>query len=319
MAMTGSRPLWRLAAKPAVTMYGVCLLLWIIAGIALPGFASFGHLRYMLELSSILGIVAAGQTIVVITGGIDLSVGAMITFAAVLGPTITLAVKDDGALSIPLMLLLLSAVGAINGAAISWLRIHPMIMTLATATIMTGIMLLVSGGTAVSVTSPIVTWLANGHIAGVSISIIVWMLIALVASFLLRRTVLGLWIYAVGASPRASELSAVNHRLVYLAVYAISGFTAGLTGVLLSGVTMQGYIGMGDPYLLMSVAAVVVGGTSILGGQGSYAGTIAGSILLTTLTSLITVINISAGGRSIVLGLLVLGLLALYAREAKRR
>ena len=319
MAVAGGQPFRRFVAKPTVTMYAVCAMLWVIAGIALPGFASLGHLRYVLELSSILGIVAAGQTIVVITGGIDLSVGAMITFAAVLGPTITLALNDDGAFSIPLLLLVLSLVGAINGAAISWLRIHPMIMTLATATIMTGVMLLASGGTAVSVTSPIVTWLANGHIANVSVSIVVWAMVAMAASFLLRRTVLGLWIYAVGSSPRASELSAVNHRLVHLAVYAISGFTAGLTGVLLSGVTMQGYIGMGDPYLLMSVAAVVVGGTSILGGQGSYAGTVAGSILLTTLTSMTTVINISAGARSILLGLLVLGLLALSAREAKRR
>jgi ribose transport system permease protein len=305
-------------ATPTVILCIVCALLWLVAGLFFPGFASLGHLRYMLELSAILGIVAAGQTLAVITAGIDLSVGAMITFAAIFGPSITLAIGDSGIFSIALLLAVTSAIGAVNGAAISILRFHPMIMTLASATILTGVMLLISGGSAVAVHSPVVIWLAQDHIAGVSVSILVWAAVALAISFLLRRTVIGLWMYAIGASPRASELSGVDERLVLIVVYAISGCTAGLTGVLLSGVTMQGYIGIGDPYLLMSVAAVVVGGTSILGGAGGYVGTAAGSILLTTVTSIITVIDVSAGWRSVLLGLLVLGLLALYAREARR-
>jgi ribose transport system permease protein len=309
---------YRFLAKPTVAILLLCAILWGLAQLVFPGFASFGHIRYMLELSAILGIVAGGQTVVVLTSGIDLSVGAMITFAAILGPSITLLVGDRGLLSVPLLLAITAGVGAMNGFAVSALRIHPMIMTLATATILTGVLLLASGGTAVAVRSPVVVWLANAHIGGVSISILVWLVVAMLLIVLLRRTVLGVWIYAVGTSQRASELSAVNERLVHVAAYAISGFTAGLTGVLLSGVTMQGSIGIGDPYVLMSIAAVVVGGTSILGGQGGYGGTIAGSILLTTLTSLITVINLSPGGRSMLLGLLVLGLLGLYARESRR-
>ena len=120
--------------------------MWVAAGYVFPGFASLGHLRYMLELSAILGIVAAGQTLVIITAGIDLSVGAMIAFAAIFGPSITLAIGDDGLFSTLLLLALTAVIGAANGAAIAWLRIHPMILTLASATILTGVMLLVSGG-----------------------------------------------------------------------------------------------------------------------------------------------------------------------------
>ncbi len=308
----------RVAFAPLLILYVACALLWLVAGWAFPGFAAPGHLRYMLEQSALLGIVAAGQTLVVITAGIDLSVGAMIAFAAIFGPSITQAVGDNGLVSIVLLLTLASGIGAINGAAIAWLGIHPMILTLASATILTGIMLLVSGGTAVAVQSPVVIWLAQGHLYGASISILAWAVVAAAVTFLLRGTTLGLWLYAIGTSPRASELSGVNEKLALVIVYAVSGGLAGLTGVMLSGVTMQGYIGIGDPYLLLSIAAVVVGGTSILGGHGGYGGTIAGSVLLTTVTSLITVVNVSAGWRSVMLGLLVLGLLALYAREGRR-
>jgi ribose transport system permease protein len=312
------RRLARVAGAPLVILYVACGLLWLAAGLAFPGFASPGHLRYMLEQSALLGIVAAGQTLVVITAGVDLSVGAMIAFAAIFGPSITQAVGDNGYVSIVLLLTLACGIGAINGAAIAWLGIHPMILTLASATILTGVMLLISGGTAVAVQSPVVIWLAQGHVYGVSISILVWLVVAAAVTFLLRGATLGLWLYAIGTSPRASELSGVNEKLALVVVYAVSSGLAGLAGVMLSGVTMQGYIGIGDPYLLLSIAAVVVGGTSILGGHGGYGGTIAGAILLTTVTSLITVVNVSAGWRSVMLGLLVLGLLALYAREGRR-
>ena len=103
-----------------------------------------------------------------------------------------------------------------------------------------------------------------------------------------------------------------------LAIYALSGFTAGLAGIVLLGMNGQGYVGIGDPYLLASIAAVVLGGTSILGGRGTYAGTIAGAILLVTMTALITVVNASAGWRSIILGCLILGMLPLSGRDQNR-
>ena len=309
----------RMLPGPAATMWGVCALTWLVAGLTMPGFAAPGHLRYMLELSAMLGIVAAGQTLVIITAGIDLSVGALITVAAVIGPSLSHALGLEGIAAVLMILAVTAALGVLNGAGIAYLRVHPLVMTLAMSTILTGVLLLATQGTAASVDNPVVIWMANGHIGGITVSILIWVFVAAGTIFLLRRTVLGTWAYAVGTSPRASQLSGVNDPLTQMAVYGIGGLTAGLTGLLLAGNTMQGYVGVGDPYLLLSIAAVVIGGTSILGGQGGYVGTIAGSILLTTITSLITVINASPGWRNIFLGLLVLGLLALYARSGTMR
>ncbi|MGH7118177.1 MAG: ABC transporter permease [Acetobacteraceae bacterium] len=308
----------RVAADPAALAFLACAVCWIVAGLALPGFAAPGHLRYLLELSAMLGIVAAGQTLVIVSAGIDLSVGALITFAAIIGPLLSHVSGIGGVPAVLLILAITALVGVANGAGIVWLRVHPLVMTLATATILTGVLLLATQGTAVPVNNKVVVWLANGHVAGITASILVWVVVAAATILVLRRTVIGSWAYALGTNPRASMLSGVNEAATLLCVYGASGFTAGLTGVLLAGTTMQGYVGVGAPYLLTSIAAVVIGGTSILGGQGGYTGTIAGSILLTTVTSLVTVVNASSGWRNVFLGLLVLGLLALYARETAR-
>ena len=306
-------------ASQATVVYLLCGVSWVVAGIMFPGFSSRGHIIYMLELASLLGIAAAGQTLVVVAGGIDLSVASIMTFAAIIGPLITKSVDLPGVLPLLLILLLCAGFGLINGLGITFLRIHPLVMTLAVATILQGILLLLSRGTAVSMSDPVVLWLSNARPGGFSMLIAVWLVVAAGTIFLLHGTVVGRWAYAFGSNPRASELSGASRLATNLTLYGISGATAGLTGTLLAGVTRQGYIGIGDPYLLQSIAAVVIGGASILGGRGSYVGTIAGAILLVTVSSLITVINASPGIRNIALGLLVLALLILYARETRSR
>jgi ribose transport system permease protein len=134
----------------------------------------------------------------------------------------------------------------------------------------------------------------------------------------LHRTPGGARIYAIGTNPLAAELSGVRIGRVTMRLYALSGLFAGLAGILVLGMNRQGYVGIGDPYLLSSIAAVVLGGTSILGGAGTYFGTIPGSILLVTITALITVVNASPGWRSILFGTLVLVLLLLAGREQRR-
>ena len=306
-------------ASQATVVYLLCGLSWVVAGLMFPGFSSRGHIIYMLELAGLLGIAAAGQTLVVVAGGIDLSVASVMTFAAIIGPLMTRAVDLPGILPLLLILAVCAGFGLVNGLGITFLRIHPLVMTLAVATILQGVLLLLSRGTAVSVRDPVVLWLSNARPGGVSMLIVTWLVVAAVTIFLLHGTVVGRWAYAFGSNPRASELSGASRLATNLTLYGISGATAGLTGTLLAGVTRQGYIGIGDPYLLQSIAAVVIGGASILGGRGSYVGTIAGAILLVTVSSLITVINASPGIRNIALGLLVLALLILYAREARAR
>jgi ribose transport system permease protein len=308
-------PVGRWLLHPVAITYLVVALIWIVAGFAKPGFAKFGHLRYLLELAAVTGIAAAGQTLVIIAAGIDLSVASTITFAAIMLPLVTAGWDTVGLLGAGVVLAITTCVGTINGIGVVLLRVHPLIITLATATILQGSLLLIAGGSAVSTSNPTVVWLGNGQLLGVPVTILTWMVVALAVLVLLHGSVIGSWLYAIGTNPRASRLAGVNLPLTLIVAYAISGFSAGLAGLLLLGMNRQGYVGIGEPYLLGSIAAVVLGGTSILGGRGTYFGTIAGAILLVTITALITVVNASPGWRSVLFGTLIFGLLLLAGRE----
>ena len=296
--------------------FAVVALLWVVAGVLLPGFAAFGHLRYMVELASIMGIAAAGQTLVVIAGGIDLSVASIITFTTVIMPLVSPTWDNSGLVGAGITLAVALAVGALNGLGIVFLRVHPLILTLASATILQGMLLLIVGGSAISTTNPAVIWLANGTILGLPMTIVTWLMVSIVMMLLLHGSVLGMWLFAMGTNDRATRLSGADVRGATIAAYALSGLMSGLAGLLLLGMNRQGSVGIGEPYLLGSIAAVVLGGTSILGGRGSYLGTIGGSLLLITLTALITVVNTQPGWRSILFGALILVLL-ITARERK--
>ena len=205
-----------------------------------------------------------------------------------------------------------------NGLGIGYLGLPPLIMTLAMATILQGLLVLIAGGSAVSVSNASLDWLGSTHVLTISVSIILWAVVAAGCLFWLHGTRSGSLIFAIGANPVVSRLSGVPIRRLTLLTYVISGFCAGLAGLLLLSMNGQGYVGIGDPYLLSSIAAVVLGGTSILGGRGSYLGTIAGSVLLVTMTALITVVNASEGWRSVIFGCLILGMLPLSGREQSR-
>jgi ribose transport system permease protein len=315
-------PAWHPAAllrNRAFLTFLIVALVWIVAGIAKPGFGSYGHLRYLLELAAVIGLVAIGQTYVVIAGGIDLSVGAIVTVSAVGVPLVALSGDGSGVLAVLFILAAATGIGLLNGLGVAYLRIHPMIMTLAMATFLQGVLILIAGGTAISAQNPLLAWLGNARVIGIPAGVILWALASAIALFVLHATPFGARLFALGANPVASALSGVNVRTSTMAVYAVSGLTAGLAGVLVLGMNGQGYVGIGDPYLLASIAAVVLGGTSILGGSGTYAGTIPGAILLVTITALITVVNASAGWRSILFGSLILLLLLLSGRDSPRR
>ena len=292
---------------------------WVIAGLLKPGFGAYGHLRYLLELAAVIGIVAIGQTLVVIAGGIDLSVGAIVTVSAVGVPLASFAGDTSGIGAIAIVLAAATGIGFLNGLGVAFLRVHPMIMALAMATFLQGVLILIAGGTAISAGSPVLSWLGNARPIGIPAGVVLWIFAAAAALLLMHTTPFGARVYALGANPLAAALSGINTRATTIAVYAICGFFAGLAGVLVLGMNGQGYVGIGDPYLLASIAAVVLGGTSILGGSGTYAGTIPGAVLLVTITALITVVNASPGWRSILFGSLILVLLLFSGREAARR
>ncbi len=308
-----------LLVNRTVLAYLVVVAVWIVASYASRGFGAWGHLRYLLELSAVIGLVAAGQTLVVIGGGIDLSVGAVITVTAIGLPLLSPAADPTGLVGIVAALAVASGIGFLNGVGIATLRVHPLIMTLAMATLLQGALVIFAGGSAVSVRNPAVEWLGSARPAGIPVGIVLWALVSAAVLLFLHRTARGAHVYAIGTNPLASRLSGVGVERTTVLLYTLSGLAAGLAGVLVLGMNRQGYVGIGDPYLLTSIAAVVLGGTSILGGRGSYAGTMAGAVLLVTITALITVVNASPGWRSILFGSLVLGLLLVSGREEKRR
>jgi ribose transport system permease protein len=302
----------------SLVAYVVVAAIWIVASMFIRGFGAFGHLRYIVELGSVIGLVAVGQTLAVIGGGIDLSVSAVITVAAILLPLLTFDGDTSGLGAIALTLLVAALIGAVNGLGIGYLGLPPLIMTLAMATILQGVLVLIAGGSAISVDNATLIWLGDSHVLGISTSILLWLIVAAAALFWLHFTRSGALIFAIGTNSVVSQLSGIPIQRVTLILYVVAGLCAGLAGMVLLSMNGQGYVGIGDPYLLSSIAAVVLGGTSILGGRGTYLGTIAGAILLVTMTALITVINASEGWRSVILGCLILGLLPLSGRDRSR-
>jgi len=307
-----------LKSRPFLTV-AIVAAVWIGASFASRGFGAYGHLRYLVELGAVIGLVAAGQTFVVIAGGIDLSVAAIVTVSAISLPLLSWQADPTGLAPVLAVLALTTVIGLVNGLGVALLRVHPMIMTLAMATFLQGLLIIIAGGSAVTAENPLVHWLGNARPAGIPAGILLWVAVCAIVLTVMHATPFGARIFAMGANPLAASLSGVPVTSTTLAVYGISGFTAGLAGVLVLGMNGQGYVGIGDPYLLASIAAVVLGGTSILGGLGTYAGTIPGAILLVTITALITVVNASPGWRSILFGSLILGLLLLSGREQARR
>ena len=304
--------------NPPLLTFVLVALVWLVAGLTLPGFGAYGHLRYLLELAAVIGIVAAGQTLVILMGGIDLSVGAVITVTAILLPLISPAWDPTGLVGIALALAIATGIGFLNGAGAAYLRVPPIIMTLAMATFLQGLLVVVAGGSAVTVSNPAVILLGQARPLGVPSGVLLWLVVSAVVLALIHRMPIGARFLAIGANPLAARLSGVSLTRNALTLYALSGFFAGLAGILVLGMNRQGYVGIGDPYLLTSIAAVVLGGSSILGGRGTYAGTIPGAVLLVTTTALITVVNASPGWRSIMFGTLILALLLISGREARR-
>lgn len=313
--MNAVRSLFR---NPPLLTFVLVALVWLVAGLTLRGFGAYGHLRYLLELAAVIGIAAAGQTLVILMGGIDLSVGAVITVTAILLPLISPAWDPTGLVGIVLALAIAAGIGFLNGAGAAYLRVPPIIMTLAMATFLQGLLVIVAGGSAVTVSNPAVILLGQARPFGIPAGVILWVVVSAGVLLLIHRMPIGARFLALGANPLATRLSGVSVTRNTLILYALSGFFAGLAGILVLGMNRQGYVGIGDPYLLTSIAAVVLGGTSILGGRGTYAGTIPGAILLVTTTALITVVNASPGWRSIMFGTLILALLLISGREARR-
>jgi ribose transport system permease protein len=282
------------------------IVLLLLTSVVSPGFLAGSHLRTLTVLAAFIGIVALGQTFVIIGGGIDLSVPWVLNCAAIL---VTMTAKGQNApllYAVPLILIAGALIGALNGAGIALFGVPPIIMTLALNVVLQGAILVHTGGSPQATAPALIQYLAVGRVASIPVIAFVWAVLALVASFLLSKTAFGRHLYALGTSRTVAEFSGVPIVRTTVAAYTLSGFTAALAGILLTGYTAQAYLGMGDPYLFTSIAAVAIGGASILGGTGHYVGTIAGAFVLTILTGLLPALNLSNGALLIVYGVVIL-------------
>lgn len=278
--------------------------------------AGWPYYDSLLVLSSFLAILALGQGAVILTGGLDLSLPWMIGLVGIVTAGLISGSDAATAWAVPFGLLLGTALGALNGAGIVVLGLPPIVMTLAMNGLLQGAALVCSGGTPAGFASPVERWFMTGRLGGVTP--VIWFLVPFVAAavLLLGRTPFGLRLYAVGNSPLVAKLSGVGVGGTLVGAYALSGFCAALVGVLLSGFSGQASLGMGDDYLLPSIAAVVVGGALITGGRGHYLGMLGGALILTALSTLLAGTTLPSAVRNIIFGLVVLGaVLALRERN----
>ena len=285
--------------------YTLVILVLVGGAIAVPGFLSTGHLTSMSITAAYIGIIAIGQTLVLLTGGIDLSVPYMLNMAAVLLVQIQSS-HVSGASAFAIVVLFGIAAGLVNGLGIAFLDISPLVMTLGMNSILTGVALIYSKGSPLGAAPPFVTTLSTGTTGGFPNVVILWIVLAVIVTLVLVFTRFGRNIYSIGSNRRASELCGLPARRTIALAYTVSGLSAALGGILLAGYMGQAYMGMGDNYLLPSVAIVVIGGTSILGGKGSYVQTIAGALMITAIESALVTVQAGEAERDMLYGGIIL-------------
>jgi ribose transport system permease protein len=297
---------WLRSPSPILLAYAAALLLFVLVSLYSPGFANPGHVGTLVTLAAFIGIVAIGQTVVIVGGGIDLSVPWIMNSAAILVTALAHGQNLPLIWIVPLILVAGCAVGIINGIGIALLRVPSIVMTMSVNVIAQGLLLIITRGFPPPLAPKALTFIAAGKLGPVPVMLIVWVVLAVVLVLLERRTAFGRHLYALGSNRTVATLSGVPVIRTTITAYAISGTTAALAGILLCGYSRQAYLGMGDPYLFTSIAAVAIGGVSILGGTGSYLGTIAGALVLTILNGVLPIFRLDAGALKIIYGLVIL-------------
>ena len=296
------------------------ILLALIAALAIlnPAILSLFWVSNTLKIAIPLAMLAACQTLTMRTGGIDLSVGSAATIAAYVTATATPLIGAPSAIGIAMGCTLL--IGVVNGIGIAFARVHPLIMTLGTGLIATGCLLVyqrsvISTGT---IYPDLLVWLGTGRTFSLPNGLFLFVPFAALILWAQRRTGFGRLLYAIGSNEAAARLSGVRVWQVHLALYSLSGVIAGLSGLLYLGMVKTASLSLALPLDLPSVAAAVIGGTSIFGGRGGYGGTILGALILTVLATMLTLLQMPEGGRRILYGAIILAVTALYNRVTDR-
>ncbi len=315
----------RFTISPPLAAILLAIVLFLLSGFLPNGFGNdinvaIAQATNIVRLAVFLGVIAAGQTLVIISGfeGIDLSAGSVVTLTAIL-TYVTVNGEDDKVLLALLISLAVGAViGFINGLGITFLKISPFVMTLGMSGVVTGLIIIINHGNVSGKVAPIMTRLIARPLSPdipIPNAIIIWIIFGFLMWLLLERSTFGKHLFAIGVNRVTAKLSGVNVTATNLAVYTLAGVLAGFGGFLVVGNTGVVFIALGQPFLFPSIAAVAVGGTLLSGGKGSYWGTMAGSIVLTLITSLLTTMQMPDSVRRMVLGATLLVMISIYGRQ----
>jgi len=315
--------------SPPVAAILLAVVLFLLSGLLPNGYGSdvdvaISQATNIVRLAVFLGVIAAGQTLIIISGyeGIDLSAGSVVTLTAILTYVI---VSGENAMVIPALLVAIAVgafVGFINGMGITFLKISPLVMTLGMSGVVTGAIIVINHGNVSGKIAPIMTRVIARPVAPnipIPGAVVIWLLFGLFMWALLERTTFGKNLFAIGTNRVTAKLSGVNVTWTNIGAYALAGALTGFGGFLVVGNTGVVFIALGQPFLFPAIAAVAVGGTLLSGGKGSYWGTMAGAIVLTLITSLLTTMQMGESVRRMVLGATLLALISLYGRQKSFR
>ena len=304
-----------LSDNPMIPLMVLLLLLVGVLEYMRPGIVNERWMANTVKFAIPLAMLAACQTLTMLTGGIDLSAGVAATVSAFVVATQTPLLGEPLAIAVALVPAVL--VGLANGIGVAFARVHPLIMTLGTGLIATGCLqvyqrtVIASGSTV----PDSLAWLGTGRIFGAwPAALLLFVPFALLVLLIQNRSGFGRLLYALGSNEEAARLSGVRAWQVLLALYMLSGLIAGITGLLYVGLIKAPSLSLANPLMLPSVAAAVIGGTSIFGGRGGYGGTILGALILTVLGTLLTLLRMPEGLRVALFGIIILAVTAIYVR-----
>lgn len=303
---------------PLTISTGLVLLLLAIGETLSPGFASLEQILSLLIVAALLGIVSAGQNLVILGGreGIDLSVGGVISLAALVGGNI----MDGGNGGIFPAIIACLSVGAffgfLNGFGVTFLRIPPLVMTLGMLGVLQGLLIVARQGIPSGRAAPMLAdFVSKPQILGLPGVLWLWIGIGIVMFILLKRTVFGLHTFAIGANEQVANMVGVATRRSRILLYVLSGMFSAIAGLCILGYSGSSFANVGQQYMLASIIAVVLGGTPLAGGRGGYTGTMIGALMLVVLQSILTTLSIEEAGRQLIFGATLLVLLFFYGRE----
>ena len=296
----------------------VLVALVVIAGSVSPNFLTSRNITVLLKQAAPLGILAVGQTLVILTGGIDLSVASVMASVSVLAAGL-IDGQDERVVPVVLFCLIFSTlIGLANGLLVTKLKIPPFITTLGMILIVQGIRFAYTGGQPKTYIPDALRFWGRDSLGPIPMALIAWFVIAMIMNFILSRTTLGRRLYATGGNARTAFLSGVNIDGIKIAAYAACSFMAGIAGLILVGYVGHADNWLGNGYELNAIAAVVIGGTAFEGGKGTQIGTIGGVLILTVLFNLVLMLQFDEEARRIVKGLVILLSATLYSRLRMR-